>query len=65
LKTPSDVSLKVYDELGREVATLVEARQAAGAYQVHFNAAGLASGIYIYRLQVGAFAESRKMMLIK
>ena len=65
LKTPSDVSLKVYDELGREVATLVEAKQAAGAYQVHFNAAGLASGIYIYRLQVGAFAESRKMMLIK
>ncbi len=65
LKTPSDVSLKVYDELGREVATLVEAKQAAGVYKVPFNAAGLASGIYIYRLQVGAFAESRKMMLIK
>ncbi|MDW8019738.1 MAG: T9SS type A sorting domain-containing protein, partial [Chloroherpetonaceae bacterium] len=65
LPVASEVSLKVFDMLGREVATLVQARQAAGVYQVHFNASGLASGTYLYRLQTPTFAETKKMTLLK
>jgi beta-glucanase (GH16 family) len=61
----SAVRLAVFDMLGRQVATLVNERQAAGSYQVTFNAANLASGTYFYRLQAGAFTETRKMMLVK
>lgn len=61
----SVVSLKVFDMLGREVATLVDGRKAAGEYQVSFDAAGLSSGMYIYRLQADGFMETRRMMLIK
>jgi hypothetical protein len=72
LPISSDVKLVVYDVLGREVQTLVNARQAAGRYQAPFNAQGLASGVYFYRLsaspsssQAGAFIETKKMMLVK
>ncbi|MCS7013210.1 MAG: T9SS type A sorting domain-containing protein [Chloroherpetonaceae bacterium] len=65
LPVASEVSLKVYDMLGREVATLVSGRQAAGEYQVSFTATGLSSGIYFYRLQAGNFVETKKMMLVK
>ncbi|MCS6990157.1 MAG: T9SS type A sorting domain-containing protein [Chloroherpetonaceae bacterium] len=65
LPTASDVSLKVYDMLGKEVTTLVNARQDAGAYSVNFNANNLASGLYFYRLQAGNFVQTRKMMLVK
>ncbi|MCS6990102.1 MAG: T9SS type A sorting domain-containing protein [Chloroherpetonaceae bacterium] len=61
----ADVTLKVYDLLGREVATLVSATQGQGTYQVPFNASNLASGIYFYRLKAGAFVETKKMMLVK
>ncbi|MDX2128160.1 MAG: T9SS type A sorting domain-containing protein [Chloroherpetonaceae bacterium] len=60
-----NVSLKIYDVLGREVATLVNTRQTAGNYSVTFNAANLSSGVYFYRLQTGSFSTTRKMMLIK
>ena len=60
-----NVSIKVYDILGGEVATLVNEVKAPGSYQVKFNAASLASGIYIYRMQAGKFAASKKLMLIK
>ncbi|HSD64820.1 MAG TPA: T9SS type A sorting domain-containing protein [Ignavibacteriaceae bacterium] len=59
------VVLKVYDELGREVATLVNIEQPAGNYSADFNAAGLASGVYFYRLQAGNFIEMKKMILMK
>lgn len=59
------VSLKVYDVLGKEVATLVNGAKEAGSHWVSFNASGLASGVYFYRLQAGGFAETRKMMLVK
>ena len=62
---PAQVSLKVYDVLGREVATLVNARQSAGVYVANFDATALPSGMYFYRLQAGSFSETRKMMLIK
>ncbi len=65
LPVASNVMLKVYDMLGREVATLVNARQEAGRYQIMFNATNLASGLYFYRLQAGNFVETKKMMLVK
>jgi hypothetical protein len=65
LPSAEQVSLKIYDMLGRQVATLVNARQAAGRYEATFNAASLSSGIYIYRLQAGSFSQTSKMMLVK
>ncbi len=65
LPTTSNVSLKVFDMLGREVATLVNERQNAGQYQVRFDATRLASGMYFYRLQAGGYIETKKMMLVK
>jgi hypothetical protein len=65
IPTAEVVSLKVYDVLGKEVATLVSGRQEAGSYAVEFNAAGLSSGVYFYRLQAGGFVETKKMMLVK
>ncbi len=59
------VSLKVYDILGREVATLVNETKSAGNYEANFNAANLSSGIYLYRIQAGNFTESKKMILLK
>ena len=57
--------LTVYDLLGREVTTLVNQHLAAGEHQILFDASRLASGIYIYRLQSGRFASSRKMIVLK
>jgi hypothetical protein len=65
LRAESAVSLRVYDLLGREVATLVEEQQPAGRYTVHFDGRTLSSGLYFYRLQAGDFAAVRKMMLVK
>jgi hypothetical protein len=59
------VTLKVYNILGREVATLVNGYQAANTYQVNFNASGLASGVYIYELRSGSNVASGKMLLMK
>jgi len=65
LPVASEVSLKVYDVLGREVMTLVNGRQEAGAYNFTLNAASLSSGVYFYRLQSGNFVSTKKMMLVK
>jgi len=59
------VTLKVYDIIGNEVATLVNSQQPAGKYSVDFNAAKLPSGIYLYRLQAGNYIQTRKMTLVK
>jgi len=61
----SHVSLKVYDILGNEVATLVNESILPGSYQVSFDASGLASGVYFYRLQTGIYSQSRKMIILK
>ncbi|MDO8549863.1 MAG: T9SS type A sorting domain-containing protein, partial [Ignavibacteria bacterium] len=61
----SHQTLKVYDVLGNEVATLVDEYKPAGMYEVTFNAAGLSSGIYFYRLQAGDFVETKKLILMK
>jgi tetratricopeptide (TPR) repeat protein len=59
------VTLKVYDMLGREVASLVNEFKQAGYYSLDFNASGLSSGIYFYRLQANDFTDIKKMVLIK
>ncbi|MDX2128194.1 MAG: T9SS type A sorting domain-containing protein [Chloroherpetonaceae bacterium] len=59
------VQLEVFDLLGRKVATLINARQESGSYEVNFNASQLSSGVYFYRLQAGSFTKTMKMMLVK
>jgi len=59
------VSLKIYNILGQEVMSLVNATQNAGQYQVKFDASQLSTGLYIYRIQSGNFVDSKKMMLLK
>jgi hypothetical protein len=58
-------TLKVYDVLGREVATLVNEEKPAGIYEIEFNASELSSGIYFYKLQTHDFSETKKMILIR
>jgi photosystem II stability/assembly factor-like uncharacterized protein len=59
------VTLKVYDVLGNEVATLVNEEKPEGVYEVEFNAEGLSSGIYLYRIHAGSFIQTMKMILLK
>jgi len=59
------VKLVVYDVLGREVKTLINQEQNAGTYSVDFNAEGLSSGVYFYRLSSGQFSETRKLILLR
>ncbi len=61
----TNVQLKVYDILGREIATLVNQDQSFGEHEIIFNASGLVSGTYIYRLQVGNYVQTKKMILLK
>ncbi len=61
----SKVTLKVFDILGSEVATLVNEVKKSGRHTVDFNAAGFTSGVYLYRLQAGEFTETKKMNLLK
>jgi photosystem II stability/assembly factor-like uncharacterized protein len=65
LSTRHLVTLKVYDLLGREVATLVNGNLQPGTYEVTFDAGNLPSGIYFYRLTAGDFSETRKLVLLK
>lgn len=65
LKTSGFISLKVYDLLGREVATLIDGEVEAGTRTVEFEALGLSSGVYFYQLRAGAFVQVRKMALVK
>ena len=58
-------SLRIYNVLGEEVATLVNEKQSPGSYSVQFNAGNLSSGVYFYRLQVGNFVSTKKMILLK
>ena len=65
LQTSAIVSLKIYDLLGNQVQTLVEAFHLEGMYSVTFDAGGLASGVYFYKLEAGDFGASKKMLLIR
>ena len=61
----SFVSLKVYDVLGNEIATLVDEEKTAGKYEVSFNSTELPSGVYIYQLNSGNYIQTRKMVILK
>ncbi|HSD62762.1 MAG TPA: plastocyanin/azurin family copper-binding protein [Ignavibacteriaceae bacterium] len=71
LNNPGFVSLKVYNSIGQEVATLVNENQSAGAHSIVFNTAenlntgSLASGVYYYKLKTSGFEQTRKMLLLK
>jgi photosystem II stability/assembly factor-like uncharacterized protein len=65
LKADSYVTLKVYDVLGREVRTLVNENLKPGSYETRFDGTGLASGVYMYRLQAGDFIQTRKLILLR
>ena len=60
-----NVSLKVYDILGNEVAALVNEEKTQGVYSVTFDATNLSSGVYFYKLQSGSYVETKKMLLLK
>lgn len=60
-----NTTLKVYDVLGNEVATLVNELKSAGTYEVEFDASGLSSGVYYYRLTSGRYSETKKMVLLR
>ncbi|GEM_PF-4987764 len=61
----SHQTLKIYDLLGREVVTLVDEFKPAGSYEIQFDASGLTSGIYFYKLQAGNFISTKKFVLMK
>jgi len=65
LPAVSFIKLGVYDLLGREVATLVDAEQSPGRYQVMFDARTLPSGVYFYQLRAGHFVDTKKLLLVK
>ena len=65
IQKTSQVELKVYDVLGKEVQTLVNSQLSPGTYNVNFDAATLATGVYFYTIKAGDFVSSKKMMLIK
>jgi photosystem II stability/assembly factor-like uncharacterized protein len=65
IPTSEFVTLKVFDVLGSEVATLVNEEKQNGVYEVDFSASNLPSGVYLYKLQAGNFIETKKLMLLK
>ncbi len=65
LPQAEQVHIGVYNVLGRAVATLVDARQPAGHHEAAFDARHLPSGIYVYRLQAGAFSTARRLVVLK
>ena len=63
--TMYNVTLRVYDILGREVVTLVNQKQKPGHYEVEFDGSNQPSGIYFYQLIAGTFAETKKLIVLK
>ena len=65
LASKSTVTLKVYDTIGNEVASLVNQEQEAGSYEINFDATSLTSGVYFYKINAGNFVSVKKMLLLK
>jgi hypothetical protein len=65
LPVNSMVTIKVFDALGKEMATLVNEFKPSGSYEITFNSKGLSSGVYYYQMKAGNFIETRKLILLK
>ena len=65
LPVSGDITLKVYDILGSDIATLLDEYKPAGKYEVEFNATNIPSGVYFYQLKAGDFIQTKKMILMK
>jgi len=65
ISSRSFVSLKIFDIMGKEIATIISTEMPAGNYQRQWNATNVSSGIYVYRLQAGSFVETKKLVLLK
>jgi hypothetical protein len=65
LPKQSNVSLEVYDVLGRLVLTLIRQTQPPGEYRFRLDASGLASGVYFYRMVAGSFVDTKKLLLLR
>jgi len=65
LPEPAHVSLIIFNTVGEQVATLVDDAKAEGYHEVQFDASGLASGVYLYRLTAGSFVETRKLVFVR
>jgi len=61
----ANVSIKIFDVLGKEVATLVNEQRSAGTYIINWNASNFSSGLYFYRITAGEFTDTKKMFLVK
>jgi hypothetical protein len=64
-RSPLLVDLSIYNLLGQKLATLVSEKQSAGNHSVEWDASGLASGVYYYRLQAGEFVDVKKLVLLR
>jgi hypothetical protein len=65
LPKPSEVTLKIFDASGRDIATLVVGKLPAGKHEVVLDASPFSSGVYFYRLQAGEFSQTRRLTLVK
>ncbi len=65
LPVQSEVEIKIYDTLGKEVAALVNEIKSAGNYSVRWNASSLSSGVYFYRISAGSYTQTKQMLLMK
>jgi len=65
IPSKSFVTLKIFDMLGREIATILSEQLPLGNYTQHWNAANISSGVYFYRLQAGSYTETKKLILLK
>lgn len=61
----ADVRIEIYNSMGQRVTTLVNEHQQAGEHEVTFDASGLSSGVYVYRIVAGDFVQSRQMTFVK
>ncbi len=65
LPVDSKVTIKIYDITGREIKTLLNDTKTAGYYSVMFDASGMSSGVYFYKIQIDGFSEMKRMLLVK
>jgi hypothetical protein len=65
LPTRAHVTLSIYNTLGQQVATLVNESEEAGYHDMRFDASGLASGVYFYRIRAGEYAGTKKLVVLR